>query len=65
MYMYQLTIDKEIHSFVFSLLPVAHFQWLLHVGSELGLTAYLLCSGVMLLLLSSLFISSPLSLIHI
>ena len=55
-----MTIDKEFHSFVFSLLPVAHFLCLLHVGSERDLAAYPLGSGLMLLLLhSSLLSSSP------
>ena len=57
--MYQLTIDKEVHSFVFSLLPIARFRRLLSVGGELGLTANLLHGGMTLLLLSSLFVSSP------
>ena len=59
MYTYQLTIDKEFHSFVFSLLPVACFLCLLCVGSERGLTAFPLRGGLTLLL-SSLFSSSPL-----
>ena len=59
MYTYQLTIDKEFHSFASSFLPVAHFLCLPCVGSERGLAAYLLGSGLTLLLLSSLFSSSP------
>ena len=59
MYTYQLTIDKEFPSFVFSLLPVARFLCLLRAGSERGLVAYPLGSGLTLLLLSSLFSSSP------
>ena len=58
MYRYQLIIDKEVDSFVFSLLPVARFHLLLFLGSELRLTAHLLCGSVTLLLLSSLFVYS-------
>ena len=57
MYTCQLTIDKECHSFVFSLLPVARFLRLLCAGSEWGLAAYPLGSGLTLLLLSSWFSS--------
>ena len=57
----QLTIDKEVHSFVFSLLPVARFHLLLCLQSELGLAVRLLplYGSRMLLLLSSLSSSSP------
>ena len=51
MFIYQLTIDKEYHSFAFSLLPVARFLCLPFAGSERGLAAYLLGSGLDLLLL--------------
>ena len=46
MFIYQLTIDKEYHSFVFSLLPVAPFLCLPCAGSERGLASYLLGSGL-------------------
>ena len=53
MFIYQLTIDKEYHSFVFSLLPVALFLCLLCVESEQGLAVCLLGGGLALLLSSS------------
>ena len=63
MFIYQLTIDRKYHAFVFSLLPVALFLCPLCVaclGSERGLTVCLLGSGLaLLLLLCSLFSSSP------
>ena len=60
MFIYQLTIDKKYHLFVFSLLPVALFLCLLCVGSERGLAVYLVGSGLAPLLpLCSLFSYSP------
>ena len=49
MFIYQLTIDRKYHSFVFSLLPVALFLCPLCVvclGSERGLAVCLLGSGL-------------------